>query len=130
MGNGHPARDFWYFLYVSTDRKWREQHLEDCLRLYYDTLIPFLSVPFSFEEMKSEFQERRAILSGFGINVQWIALSPNKLEMGKEAGLKEMYQKFARERSAPDSEDDHPMLLELRRRTADVYTELSDLGLI
>ena len=53
--------DLGYYLYVITDREFRTQHLNECLREYYDTLIKYLDFDLSFEELVEEFEKARPI---------------------------------------------------------------------
>lgn len=39
---GNPLRDFLYLIYTSSDRKFRQKHLDDLKNLYHDTLTRFL----------------------------------------------------------------------------------------
>ena len=59
---GHPTMDLGYFLYIGTDLAFRKAHLDSLLRVYYDVLITYISPheELSFEELRTEFNERRA----------------------------------------------------------------------
>ena len=55
---GHPSKDFWYFLYCSTDSKWRKEHLEECFETYFNTFQTYLKqarIEVTYEEFKIEF---------------------------------------------------------------------------
>ena len=42
MEGRHMAYDFWYFLYTSTDSKWRADNLDDCFDAYFNILKGYL----------------------------------------------------------------------------------------
>ena len=62
IGIGHPAQDFWYFIYTSTDSNWRKQHLETCYEMYFNSLTTYLKkaeIDITFDAFKHEFNNRR-----------------------------------------------------------------------
>lgn len=76
MTTGHPSRDFWYYLYTTTDALWRKNHLEEAFKVYYETFNPYLvkvGIQMTFEEMKAEFEKYR----NYGFTVAIMAL-PSK----------------------------------------------------
>ena len=131
---GHPSRDFWYFLYISTDRQWRTDHLTECMELYHQTLMERIGqhVSVTFDELRQEFEERRVFLGAFlgCFCVMGNVLSPYPYEFEGFSSFKQMKLKRERELSSPNKEDDHPMIKEIRRRMLETLLELSDLNLI
>ncbi len=61
LAPAHPARDICYFLYVNTDRAFREKHLDELIKLYHSKYSQCLSPHYdlSLEEFVKEFQARR-----------------------------------------------------------------------
>ncbi|XP_041987568.1 uncharacterized protein LOC121739270 [Aricia agestis] len=63
---GNPLRDFFYFIYTGSDRKFRLDHLEDLKNLYYQTMTNFLAYfdldindVYPKEEFEKDFVETR-----------------------------------------------------------------------
>jgi len=62
---GRPGNDITYFIYTSTSRQQRLDHLDELLHDYYNTFVQdwkslggdSLEVPFTFEEIVKEFDE-------------------------------------------------------------------------
>ena len=46
MRMAHPAFDLTYFLYVNTDREFREKNMDRCLRTYYGIFSKYLKVRY------------------------------------------------------------------------------------
>ena len=60
----HPARDFWYFLYISTDSEWRKSHLETCLETYFKTFSKYFNqanIVMTYDDFKKEFNSKRGL---------------------------------------------------------------------
>ena len=60
----HPARDFWYFLYISTDSEWRKSHLETCLETYFKTFCKYfnqVNIVMTYDDFKKEFNSKRGL---------------------------------------------------------------------
>ena len=76
-------RDLWYFLYSSTDREFRDQHLNDVLRDYYDNFSKYLvmeEVHVSFEEFRQEMNSTRlGIGLGTGMFILFVLMCPDTL---------------------------------------------------
>ena len=78
-------RDLWYFLYSSTDKEFRERHLREVLRDYYDSFSTYLAleeVQVSFEEFRQEMNSTR-IAAGLGTAMVFplfISLCPDTIE--------------------------------------------------
>ena len=76
-------RDLWYFLYSSTDREFREEHLTDVLMEYYESFSKYLhleGIQLSFQDFRREMDSVRLAMGlGFGIAILFPALSPEPL---------------------------------------------------
>ena len=76
-------RDLWYFLYSSTDKEFRDQHLNDVLRDYYDNFSKYLvmeEVHVSFEEFRQEMNSTRlGIGLGTGMFILFVLMCPDTL---------------------------------------------------
>ena len=76
-------RDLWYFLYSSTDKEFRERHLREVLRDYYDSFSTYLDmeeVHVSFEEFRQEMNSTRiGVGLGTGMFILFVLLCPETL---------------------------------------------------
>ena len=76
-------RDLWYFLYSSTDKEFRDQHLTEVLRDYYDSFSHYLAmeeVHVSFEDFRQEMNSTRlGVGLGTGMFILFVLLSPDTL---------------------------------------------------
>ena len=61
--------DLGYFTYVMTDKEFRLQHLQDCLREYHNVLKGYLDFEQTFEEFLDEFNQMRPMYF-FGVMVR------------------------------------------------------------
>ncbi len=58
----HPAVDLWWFLYMSTDRKFRSKHLDQLLSEYFGVFSSYLGSGqdgLKFEDFKRELDDIR-----------------------------------------------------------------------
>ncbi len=68
----HPANDIAYFLYVNTDRAFREANLDKCLRWYYDAFSKYFTGimdDYGFQDFEEEFQRHRIGGAMWGLGV-------------------------------------------------------------
>ena len=76
-------RDLWYFLYSSTDKEFRDQHLTDVIRDYYDSFSKYFAmeeVHVSFEDFLQEMNSTRlGIGLGTGMFILFLLLCPDTL---------------------------------------------------
>jgi len=131
----HPARDLWYFLYSSTDKQFRDHHLKDVLREYYNTFSKYLElegVSLTFQEFCQEMNSVRVALGlGFSIGILFIALSPEPLgDILSMTGFKRFQETQKRFMARPPSDEDHPNVKELRRRMVEVVRDLDQENLL
>ena len=77
------SRDLWYFLYSSTDQQFRDQHLTEVLRDYYESFSKYLAMEefqVSFEEFRQEMNSTRlGVGLGTGMFILFVLLSPDSL---------------------------------------------------
>ena len=60
---GSPCYDLVYFVYLNTDKAFRDQHLQTCLKLYYDQFATYFddNLTYSYEEFLEEFHKFKNI---------------------------------------------------------------------
>ena len=121
-----PFVDLLYFLYIGTDWEWRKKHEKECLRTYFDTLQPYLTaIESDFEDFYQEFsQVRQGGLWG-GLGVMANVLSPRQVKFKKFTDMNKMNEKRHEEITGSD---DHPALVEIRRRMMDIVYEFDQYG--
>jgi len=131
MARSHPARDICYFLYVNTDRAFREQHLDEVLREYFESFSHHLKESkkeISYEDFRREFDQRREYGLIFGMIVAPNVLSPNQRKLESFADFRAMDRHRHEDIAGPNSEQTHPMIKEIRRRAVDMYKEFAELN--
>ena len=133
MQPAHPARDIWYFFQSCTDSAWRKQHLDPCLKAYFDIFSLYLEqndIQMSYEEFRAELEERRHVCLFIGPAMLPVALNPERRDVFASWSEMRNFFKWQKEMlAAPDKEDDHPMILEIRRRLIDLVEEGREIGL-
>ena len=130
---GHPGKDFWYYLYVTTDSSWRKDHLEECFKVYFEVFNVYLKqaeIDIDFEEFKSLINEQRAYGFILGTSVVTIIMHPEAIDPLSSISK---YRKFMKDRqvqySRPQTEDDHENFHEVNRRLVDMTEEAYELGI-
>ena len=80
---GNPCYDLVYFLYLNTDLAFRDAHLAECLRLYYNQFSTYFQddLTYSFEDFLQDFQRFKAIGFTTACSVMPNILSENKVEI-------------------------------------------------
>ena len=130
----HPARDFWYFLYASTDSEWRKNHLETCFETYYKTFSKYLSrsnIVMTYDNFKKEFDSKR----GLGVSYGFLAI-PGVLNDNPELNISDFksfrnFLKYRKETfSKPLDEEEAENIKEINRRLLDLIEESYELGLL
>ena len=130
----HPARDFWYFLYSSTDSEWRKNHLETCFETYYKTFSKYLSksnIVMTYDDFKKEFDSKR----GLGVSYGFLAI-PGVLNDNPELNISDFKSfrnllKYRKETfSKPLDEEEADNIKEINRRLLDLIEESYELGLL
>ena len=120
---GHPARDLWYFLQISTDPGFRSRHLETVLEEYYAVFSSYLEasgVRVEFRTFREECEKWRAPISLLWGNFSMFGiLNP---EPHRHGDMEKMLGGEAKD-------TDHPMMKEIRRRITEGVLELDALGL-
>ena len=85
------CRDLWYFLYSSTDKDFRDQHLTEVLGVYYESFSKYLAmeeVQISFDDFRQEMNSTRlGVGLGTGIFILFIMLCPDTLGGKKKTDI-------------------------------------------
>ncbi|XP_040567109.1 uncharacterized protein [Lepeophtheirus salmonis] len=132
MQIAHPARDFWYFIYSSTDRQWRELYLEQCKRTYYDIYCSYADTNqcLTYEQLSKELEDRR----GIGIFIPFMTILitkyPEQIDKQHMVLFGKDYDKVIKVIGQKEKEDDHPNIKKMRHLFIDAVQEAADLGLI
>ncbi len=132
MQPAHPARDIWYLLASCTDSDWRKANLDECLKHYYEVFVYYLiksNIDISCEDFVKEVKDRWAFGLLITPDLMTCVLSPEKRDTYSSwKSLNEFYKWRDSTFSAPSSEDEHPMIVEIKRRLVDLVQEGRDLG--
>ena len=134
LQTSHPARDFWYFIYTSTDSEWRKKHLEECFETYFETFSQYFSqanISMTFGDFKKEFNSKRGFGVAWGFFVIHIMLNEDpEINFSEISGIKKML-KFRNEKFAePIKETEEKYVKDINRRILDLIDESYDLGLL
>ena len=78
----------------------------------------------------AEFNKFRDVGMILGVMVLSNVLCPTKREVETFSDFKRMFDEIEESLNAPDSEDDHPMVREIRRRNIEAVEEMYELGLL
>ena len=78
----------------------------------------------------AEFDKLRDVGMLLGILVLSNVLCPSKRELETFSDFRRMFDEIEENLIAPESDDDHPMVKEIRRRTIEAVEEMDELGLI
>ncbi len=144
----HPAQDLAYLLYMNTDREFRMENTDRILKEYFDVYNSYLGSEFTFVDFVREFEERREgtmLLAMhvriYGIIIQvvycnrlfqdsMLVLSPTEIR------LNSLWDVFAMDRfqtqvvGGRETEGEHHMIREIRRRLAGAAKDLNDFGFL
>ena len=130
----HLARDIWYYLYASTDSKWRKDNLEIVLFTYYQSIHLYLEkagINVSFNELKAEMNKEREFGFLFAFLCIPVMLNPYPDYGFSSYGQMMKYFKWRDETySKPIKDDEHENVKEINRRMLDVVEEAFAIGLI
>lgn len=126
---GHPAYDLVYFTYLNTDLSFRDQHLTDLLRIYYDTFHPYIQesldgdVSYSFDNFKADFDFHKPIGFTTACSVMPNVLSSCQLDLERNGlmALRELQRKQEQELD----DDSNEASIEIRRRIVDMVHEMA-----
>ena len=78
----------------------------------------------------AEFNKFRDVGMILGVMVLSNVLCPTKREVETFSDFKRMFDEIEESLITPDSEDDHPMVREIRRRNIEAVEEMDELGLL
>ncbi|XP_040564660.1 uncharacterized protein [Lepeophtheirus salmonis] len=131
MQVSHPAKDFWYFVYTCTDKDWRERHLEDLKKAYFETYSSYLIPEFQMEydEFSKEFETRRGIILFVPLIALMIFKYPEKLDKKQMIIFGSDYKEMMSCLAKKESESDHPGVKRVRKLILEAIQEASDLGI-
>ena len=128
-------RDIWYFLYSATDRKFREEHMEDVLKVYHEEMSKYWrmeSFSMSFQDFMAEMNELKLTsVAMLGMPIIYVMLNPDNDFIDTFAKMRRLQKSFKVNIGAPEvTEDMHPDWIEIRRRYEEIILELHDQGLL
>eukprot|EP00094_Tigriopus_californicus_P005881 TCALIF_05667-PA protein Name:"Protein of unknown function" AED:0.29 eAED:0.29 QI:0/0.66/0.5/0.75/0.33/0.25/4/114/526 len=130
---GHPAYDLVYFTYLNTDLEFRDAHLKEVLKEYYDIYHSYLmraypDMKYSFEDFIGDFHYHKPVGFTTACSVMPNVMSTTQLDL-ETAGicaLRELQQKQEQELN----DDTNPSSLEIRRRIVQMVHEMARDGVI
>lgn len=122
---GNPCYDLVYFLYLNTDLAFRDAHLEECLKLYYEQFSKYFGedLKYSYEEFMEDFNRFKNIGFTTACSVMPNILSDHQIELGENplTALSEL------ERKQLDDLDDENSASgkEIKRRILELVREMA-----
>ncbi len=135
MNYGHPAYDLVYFVYLNTDLQFRDAHLKDVLKVYYDTLSPYIDeaapedFKYGFDDFIEDFNYHRPLGFATACSVMPNVMSTTQVDLESANGLlalRELQRKQAQELE----DDSNPSSVEIKRRIVDMVEEAARDGVI
>ena len=128
-------RDLWYFLYSSTDRKFRETHLDSVLRLYHEEVARYWAMEdfeMSYDKFLAEINQHKVVAIVFtALFINYIIFNPEQNKVLESFSNFQRYLKdFRSNMAAPPSENDHPNWVEIKKRTTETLCEIFDSNLL
>jgi len=123
---GHPAYDLLYILYISTDRQMRDQHMDQVMSYYWDTLSLYIKefkpdhVKYDLSDFQADIETYKTI--GFVLATTLLpnVLSATQVEPGGLLALRDMQRKQAAELEDSTNEASK----EIKRRVVGLVEEL------
>ena len=90
--------DLVYFVYLNTDRAFRDQHLETCLKLYYDQFATYFdeNLSYSYEDFREEFNQFKNIGFTTACSVMPNILSDKAIDIEGITAIRELQRKQVR----------------------------------
>ncbi len=108
--------------------------MSDMLKTYFDVFSKYLDeagITMSYTEFANEVHERWPTMILFMVMLLPIVLNPEERDAFRTAkAMKEFYAFRDEMLSAPNKPDDHPQILEIRRRLVDIVEEGYEFGFI
>lgn len=122
---GHPCYDLVYFLYLNTDLAFRDAHLQDILRLYYDTFANYFddNLKYTYEQFMKDYNWYRAIGFTTACSVMPNVLSDNKVDL--EGNAITAFAELQRKQEEDMEDDNNLRGREIRRRIVDLVHEMA-----
>ena len=87
--------DLVYFVYLNTDRAFRDQHLETCLKLYYDQFATYFdeNLSYSYEDFREDFNQFKNIGFTTACSVMPNILSDKAIDIEGITAIRELQRK-------------------------------------
>ena len=131
----HPARDFWFFLYLSTDSEWRKNHLETCFETYYKTFSRYFSkanIVMTYDGFKKEFNSKRGVGVSFAfIGIPWVLNDNPALNISDFKSFRNLLKYVNETFTTPFLDEEvAENIKEINRRLLDLIEESFELGLL
>jgi len=127
---GSPCYDLVYFVYLNTDRAFRDQHLQTCLKLYYDQFATYFdeNLSYSYEDFQEEFHRFKNIGFTTACSVMPNILSDKAIDIQGNpiTAFRELQRKQEEEMDDLNSECGQ----EIKRRIIDMVHEMAHDGVI
>ena len=127
-------RDIWYFLYSSTNREFREKHLEEVLQYYHVQVSHYWNMEnfeMSFDQFMVEMNEvKLSIVTLLAMPIIYIMMDPDNNSINSFSKIRRMLKSFVVNLGAEDHEVDNPGWREIRSRYKEIILELYDQGLL
>ena len=128
------CRDLWYFLYSSTNREFRSNHLEEVLKYYHHEVSVFWRMEnfeMSFEDFMSEMNEvKLSVIMMLAMPIIYVMMNPDKEVADSFATIRRLQKSFQTHISAEEKDDDEPGWKEIRSRFKEIILELFDDGFL
>jgi hypothetical protein len=127
---GSPCYDLVYFVYLNTDKAFRDQHLQTCLKLYYDQFATYFddNLTYSYEEFLEEFHRFKNIGFTTACSVMPNILSDKAIDIQGNpiTAFRDLQRKQEEDMDDVNSECGQ----EIKRRIIDLVHEMANDGVI
>eukprot|EP00095_Tigriopus_kingsejongensis_P004595 maker-scaffold416_size178335-snap-gene-0.28 protein:Tk04595 transcript:maker-scaffold416_size178335-snap-gene-0.28-mRNA-1 annotation:"PREDICTED: uncharacterized protein LOC100203980" len=126
----HPLIDLGNFLFIGTDRKFREEYLDTLLESYFVILMSHIQMHLpnmNYDKFRQEFEDHRALFTLGAVFVMPNILNPNQVEIKGLNGMNKVREQV--HKNLLDPNHPHPQVQEMQRRTLDLIYEYEDLGI-
>ena len=108
--------------------------MTDVLKTYHQELSKFLAMEnekVSFDEFMTEMnQYKLAVVLLLGMPINFVMLSAETDVVDSISKARRVQKEYTKKMEAEPSEDDHPNIVELRKRYTEILEELNDNGFL
>jgi len=127
---GSPCYDLVYFVYLNTDKAFRDQHLQTCLKLYYDQFATYFDdhLTYSYEEFLEEFHRFKNIGFTTACSVMPNILSDKAIDI--EGNPITAFRDLQRKQEEDMDDVNSECGQEIKRRIIDLVHEMANDGVI